>query len=173
MQNDIRSFYLSQRWVITSNEQPFRKGLYIWMIWDRFDSITFKYKMGSNFQDPTAFSNSGVLPKLIRQRWGEKGVEHIPVKIVRKFLAWLFNYENIPPKSPEAKQSKKSYRVLESPFFKPRSFIVPGLQTVVLWLECHDDGVGTNPSLLVADWHTWSSMMPLFLLVKFDKQTCM
>ena len=42
MQNDTRSFYLSQRWVNTSNEQPLRKGLYIWMIWDRFDSITFK-----------------------------------------------------------------------------------------------------------------------------------
>lgn len=122
--------------------------------------------ISSNFQDPTVFSNSGVLPKLIRQQWGEKGVELIPVKNREKCLAWLFNYDNIrisPQKSTEAKQIQELKIEFWSPFFfKPRSFIVPGLQTVVLWLKCHHDGVGTNPSLLVADWHTWSSLMPLF-----------
>ena len=111
--------------------------------------------ISSNFQDPAVFSNSGVLPKLIRQRWGEKGVEHIPVKIARNVSLGYSIPRISPQKSPEAKQIQEQKIEFWSPlFFKPRSFIVPGLQTVVLRLKCHHDGVGTNPSLLVADWHT-------------------
>ena len=119
--------------------------------------------ISSNFQDPTVFFlNSGVLPKLIRQRWGEKGVECIPVKVVRNVSLGYSITRISPQESPEAKQMQELKIEFCSPlFFKPRSFIVPGLQTVVLWMKCHHDGVGTNPSLLVADWHTWRSMMPL------------